>query len=86
MVKVIEKAVNGIIEKAKKDDEILAVALFGSYARGESHRDIDVCIFLKNKKYDKYFLSKKNFNMLSQMKSMMFKYSSCFLSIFANES
>lgn len=59
MDKVIEKAINSIIEKAKKDEDVLAVALFGSYARGETYRDIDICIFLKNKKYDKYFLSKK---------------------------
>jgi len=47
MDKVIEK----IILQAKKDAKVIAVALFGSYARGEPHRDIDVCIFLKPGKY-----------------------------------
>ncbi len=47
MDKVIEK----IIMNAKKDPVVIAVALFGSYARGESHRDMDICIFLRSGKY-----------------------------------
>ena len=56
-----DKNIQGIIEKAKKDKEVLAVALFGSYARGEEYKDIDICISLKNKSYDKQYLAKKRF-------------------------
>ncbi len=35
-----------ILEYAKKDPLILAVIVFGSYAREEDYRDIDVCLFL----------------------------------------
>lgn len=49
-----------IIEKAKKDPSVLAVALFGSYARQEqSYRDIDICLFLVPKKYSALQLSKQ---------------------------
>ena len=41
------KALDKLVSKAKKDNEILAVIVFGSYARGERHRDIDVCLVLK---------------------------------------
>jgi len=41
------KALDKLVSKAKKDKEILAVIVFGSYARGERHRDIDVCLVLK---------------------------------------
>ncbi|MBI2043534.1 nucleotidyltransferase domain-containing protein [Candidatus Pacearchaeota archaeon] len=39
-----------IIEKINNDKKIIAVLLFGSYARGENYRDIDICIVL-DKKY-----------------------------------
>ena len=47
-----------IIEKAKKDKKVIAVLLFGSMARGEENRDIDICLVL-NKKYSNLELSKK---------------------------
>lgn len=48
----MDKTIKKIVEQAKKDKNVLAVALFGSYARGEQHRDIDVCLFLKPKKQE----------------------------------
>lgn len=48
-----------IIEKAKKDKTVLAVALFGSYARGEPHRDIDICVFLMPRKYSQLQMTEK---------------------------
>lgn len=53
-----------IIEKAKRDGDVLAVILFGSYARGEKFSDVDVCILLKPKKYEPLFLSKKRLEYL----------------------
>ena len=35
--------------KARKDSDVLAVLVFGSYARGEEFRDVDVCLILKAK-------------------------------------
>ena len=46
----MDKTVKKIVDQAKKDKNVLAVSLFGSYARGEAHRDIDICIFLKPKR------------------------------------
>lgn len=40
-----------IMEKIKKDPAVLAVLVFGSYARKENNRDIDICLVL-NKKYE----------------------------------
>jgi len=57
----MDKNIGGIIEKAKKDPEVIAIAIFGSYARNENYRDIDLCLFLKNKRYNKTYLSKRKF-------------------------
>ncbi len=43
------KLFDSIVAKAKKDKNILAVVAFGSFARGEKYRDVDVCIVLKEK-------------------------------------
>lgn len=44
----MEKGIEKIIEKAKNDSRVLAVALFGSSLKGEG-RDVDICIFLEKK-------------------------------------
>ena len=43
------KSIEPIIARAKKDKDVIAIAVFGSFARKERHRDIDVCIFLRSK-------------------------------------
>ena len=49
----ISIGIEKIIEKAKNDSDIIAVILFGSYARNESdYRDVDVALLLKNKAVD----------------------------------
>ncbi|MBI2673644.1 nucleotidyltransferase domain-containing protein [Candidatus Woesearchaeota archaeon] len=45
-------------DSIKKDKEVIAVFLFGSYARGEKYRDIDLCIIL-DKKYNNLRMAKK---------------------------
>jgi len=45
-------------QAAQKDEQVIAVLLFGSYARGEPNRDIDVCIVL-DRKYSPLQMSKK---------------------------
>ena len=53
-----DKVIQNLINNAKKDSRVLALALFGSYARGEQYNDIDVCIFLVPKKYSHLELSR----------------------------
>lgn len=55
----MDKIIHKIIEQTKKDQAVIAIAFFGSYARGEPHRDIDVCLFLKPGEYEPEFLSFK---------------------------
>lgn len=45
-------------EELFKDRNVVAVLIFGSYARGEKNRDIDVCIVL-DKKYSNMEMSRK---------------------------
>jgi len=52
----MKKSVNFLIEKAKKDDIVLAVAVFGSSLKCKG-RDIDVCLFL-NKNISNITMSK----------------------------
>ena len=61
----MEKALRRISEKAKDDKDVLAVMLFGSYARNEKFSDIDVCIVLKPEKLESLFLSKKRLEYLA---------------------
>ncbi len=35
-----------LLSMAERDKDILAVIIYGSHARGEEHRDIDVCLVL----------------------------------------
>ena len=62
----MDVAIREIITKAKKDSSVVAVALYGSYARGEKYRDIDICIFLKPKEYPDLALSQKRMMYLSE--------------------
>lgn len=55
----MDKVLTRIIEQAKKDSAVIAVALFGSYARNEPYQDIDVCIFLKPGEYSSEELFEK---------------------------
>ena len=57
----MDKTIQNIIKQTRKDKAVIAVAFFGSYARAEPHRDIDVCIFLKPAEYTPEFLSSKKF-------------------------
>ena len=45
----MQKGIDKIITKARNDKDVLAVALFGSSLSGKG-RDVDICIFLKEKK------------------------------------
>jgi predicted nucleotidyltransferase len=47
-----------IVKRARSDKDVLAVIVFGSYARNEKHRDIDVCLVL-DKDAEKKLMSGK---------------------------
>ncbi len=68
------KELKQIAEKAKKDKEILAVIVFGSFARGEKFEDIDVCLVL-DKKYDSLKMSRKalQFSVLDKLDVHVFQ-------------
>lgn len=59
-----------LLEMAHRDDDVLAVLLFGSMARGEQTpcSDIDICLVLtpKTKPYRKIDLSRKRLEYLKQ--------------------
>jgi len=61
----VKSVLRRLSEKAKCDEDVLAVMLFGSYARREASSDIDVCIVLKPGKFDPLFLSKKKLDYLT---------------------
>lgn len=56
----MEKSLKLLLEHAKKDKNVLAVIVFGSYARKEPYRDIDVALIA----YPKEYASKEMFNAL----------------------
>lgn len=43
----MEKKIKEVVEKAKKDQDVIAVVVFGSFAKGEKNRDIDICLILR---------------------------------------
>ena len=54
----IRDKMRNIVEKAKKDKDILALALFGSSLKGKG-RDIDLCLYLKRKMTNREMSRKK---------------------------
>ena len=60
--------VDGILAKARKDGDVVAVFLFGSRARGESvpGSDTDVCLVLRPGNYDPMVLQQKRLSYLKE--------------------
>lgn len=67
--KKINKEIKKLIERAKKDRKIIAVALFGSSLKRKG-RDIDICLFL-DKKYPNLEMSKKRLEYLGEVSDKM---------------
>ena len=59
------KEIDELVSKAKQDKDVLALMVFGSYARGEDHRDIDVCMVLSDGT-DNRTMSEKRLSYLSE--------------------
>jgi len=60
----MQKKLAKIMRKAMKDEDVLAVMLFGSYARNEDHSDIDICLIMQHKNSNDLFLSRKRLEYL----------------------
>jgi len=58
--RAIKKGLNGLLNRAKKDQRVLAVILFGSIARGQAQEgsDTDICLVLCPGSYTPLQLSK----------------------------
>jgi uncharacterized protein len=58
--RAIKKGLNGLLNRVKEDERVLAVILFGSIARGQAHAgsDTDVCLVLYPGPYTPLQLSK----------------------------
>lgn len=65
----MKKHLDRLITKAKKDGNILSAMAFGSFARGEPARDIDVCLILA-KKTEKLKMSKIRLEYLTDFPSL----------------
>lgn len=62
----MEKPLDTLLDRTRKDPEILAVILFGSRAREEQTptSDIDLCLVLFPRRYDPLHLSRKKLEYL----------------------
>lgn len=62
------KMIQKLLQKARKDEEVLAVILFGSYARGEASplSDVDVCLVLHSKTVDRLRMAQKGLDYLAE--------------------
>ncbi len=61
-----KKELNALLEQAGQDNDVLALILFGSAARGEvsERSDIDVCLVLRPKRWEAEELAQKRFEYL----------------------
>jgi len=59
---------DSLINKVKKDRDMLAVIVFGSFARKEKYSDIDICFVLKEKQKN-IEMSKKRLEYLKDFPS-----------------
>jgi len=67
----MERELKKLVEKVRKDKDVLALILFGSYARKETKKssDIDVCLVLRQKKLSNIFMSRKRLEYLKLLPS-----------------
>jgi len=55
----IERIIKNLIKVAKKDKDVVAIVLYGSFVKKPHFKDIDVCLMLKPKKYRNIYLTEK---------------------------
>ena len=56
--------------RTKKDKEVLAIFRYGSYARKENYRDIDICLVL-DKEHPNLYIPKKRLQYLKEMPDLI---------------
>lgn len=61
----ISNVLERLKRRAMEDKDALAILSFGSYARGEKHSDVDLCLILIPKRYDELYLSRKKLEYLT---------------------
>ena len=59
------RGLDELLQRASQDKDVLAVIIFGSYARGEDYSDIDICLVMRPGQYEEVFLSRKRLDYLS---------------------
>lgn len=60
-MEILNKELSRVLKQAKKDREVIAVFLYGSFARGEQRKDsdIDLCLVLKENYPKSKFTAKR---------------------------
>ena len=62
----IPKQIREVVDKIKKDKDVIAIFLFGSYLRKKEYsRDVDLCVVLDKKNYEAKELGKKRLDYLT---------------------
>ncbi len=61
----ISRAIENLKRRAAQDEDILAIISFGSYARKESHSDVDVCLVMRPKRHEELYMSEKRLGYLT---------------------
>lgn len=62
----IDAQLKNLVSKAEKDRDVLAVIIYGSYARDEAYRDIDVCLVIDPSKEKEVDLAGKDIDYMGE--------------------
>jgi hypothetical protein len=71
--KEIETILKQLETRMEKDPDILAVILYGSYARGEKARDVDLCLVLFPDKLEKSLDKRIEYSYYDQIDVQVFQ-------------
>ncbi len=66
---LMDKGLASLVCAFESDGDVLAVVVYGSVARGERYRDVDVCIVLDSRTYSDLELSEKKLAFQSKVSS-----------------
>jgi len=69
----VDQIVERAVEKSRKDKDVLAVMLFGSYARGEVAEDVDLCLVLYPEKASKGFEKRIEYSFCDKLDIQVFQ-------------
>ena len=66
MNKQESQQIKKILQKTKRDKEVIAVLIFGSSLKNKYYKDIDICLVL-NKKHSNLKIYEKRLNLLKEL-------------------